>query len=41
MKGAFIMSHRTKGSPEEKAAALLRYMRGKISATVAALRAIS
>ena len=41
MKGAFIMTHRTKGSPEEKAAAMLRYLRGEISAAVAALRAIS
>ena len=36
MKGAFIMSHRTKRSPEEKAAVIQRYLRGEISAAMAA-----
>jgi len=36
MKGAFIMSHRTKGSPEEKADLIQRYMKGELSTTMAA-----
>jgi transposase-like protein len=35
MKGVFIMSHRTKGSPEEKVAIIQRYLSGEISAAVA------
>lgn len=36
MKGAFIMSRKAKGSPEEKVAVIQGYLRGEISAAMAA-----
>lgn len=35
MKGAFIMSHRVKGSPEEKLLFVQKYVKGEISAASA------